>query len=85
VSALSNYVENAIAGTRWELVAVEARGGNTYKIIVKGEPPLPDMAAAYERMATDGLDVSKIEIELVPTYTFDVTDATAPSSLPAAP
>jgi hypothetical protein len=43
------------------------------------------MAAAYERMAADGLDISKIEIELVPTYTFDVTDATAPSPLPAAP
>lgn len=68
---ITAYVEDITAGTRWTIVSITPREDDRLHVIVKGEPPLPDMAAVYADMAAAGLDVDKISIELIPSYTFD--------------
>ncbi|WP_062302591.1 TIGR00341 family protein [Demequina subtropica] len=77
---VTNFVNEATEGTRWDLVSITPREGGKVHVIVKGEPPLPDMAKVYDAMEEDGLDISLIEIELVPTYTFDADHLEAPTS-----
>ncbi|WP_062463636.1 TIGR00341 family protein [Demequina soli] len=75
---ITTFVNDATAGTRWDLVSITQREGGRIHVIVKGEPPLPDMGRVYARMKDAGLDTSLIDIELVPTYTFDATHTAAP-------
>ncbi|WP_062528768.1 TIGR00341 family protein [Demequina rhizosphaerae] len=68
---VTSFVDEATQGTRWDLVSVKPREAGRIHVIVKGQPPLPDMEKVYQAMEDDGLDTTLIEIELVPTYTFD--------------
>ncbi|WP_062386406.1 TIGR00341 family protein [Demequina iriomotensis] len=77
---VTTFVDEATEGTRWDLVSITPREGGRIHVIVKGEPPLPDMGQVYDAMAADGLDTSLIEVELVPTYTFDAEHLDAPTS-----
>lgn len=65
------YVEQAAADSKWTIVSVTARENNMVHVLVKGTPPLPDVAAVYEDMAAAGLDVDSVILEFVPSYTFD--------------
>lgn len=77
---ITDYVESATEGTRWTIVSITAREEDRIHVIVKGEPPLPDMESVYADMAASGLDVDKISIELIPSYTFDSEHLEAPAS-----
>jgi len=78
IGAIQNYVENLTEGTRWTLVSVTAQENDTFHVIVKGEPPLPDVGEVYRQMADAGLDTAKITVEFQPAYTFDSAHTAAP-------
>ena len=59
-------VRKITADTRRSIVSITPREENTIHVIVKGEPPLPDMERVYAEMAGAGLDVDKITVELIP-------------------
>ncbi len=79
---VSSFVEDITAGTRWSIVSIEPREADRIHVVVKGEPPLPDVPAVYALMADAGLDTNLISIEFVPTYSFDSENLTgfAPDS-----
>jgi uncharacterized hydrophobic protein (TIGR00271 family) len=79
---IRTYVEQVTEGTGWELVSISQRENGKYVVLVKGQPPLPDMATVYDNMDKAGLDTSKIEVQLVPTYTFDSDHTAAPPVSP---
>ncbi|MDN4482570.1 TIGR00341 family protein [Demequina lignilytica] len=78
---ITSYVENVTAGTRWTIVSITPREEDRLHVIVKGEPPLPDMAAVYADMEANGLDIDKISIELIPSYTYDSEHLEAPETV----
>jgi len=78
VGRVTSYVEEVTAGTGWSLVSITQREGDSFHVIVKGEPPLPDVGRVYERIRAAGLDPDKITIEFVPTYSFDADHTATP-------
>jgi uncharacterized hydrophobic protein (TIGR00271 family) len=72
ISAVTEYVEQITAETRWTIVSITPREAGQIHVIVKGTPPLPDMAAAYADMEAFGIDPDNVIVEFVPSYTFDV-------------
>ncbi len=79
VGRITSYVNEATDGTRWTLVSITAQESGKFHVIVKGEPPLPDVGSVYDNIRAAGLDADKISIEFVPTYTFDSEHTVAPS------
>lgn len=71
IARITTFVEEATEGTRWSIVSVSPREEDRIEVIVKGEPPLPDVAAVYDAMAESGLDTSLIDLEFIPAYSFD--------------
>ncbi|MDN4479132.1 TIGR00341 family protein [Demequina sp. SYSU T00039] len=81
IGRITTYIEDITEGTRWEIVSVALRENDRLHVIVKGQPPLPDMAPVYADMEANGLDTSLITIELVPTYTYDADHLEAPETV----
>ncbi|WP_296666905.1 TIGR00341 family protein [Demequina sp.] len=71
IAQITDYVEQVTEGTRWSIVSITPRERNQIHVIVKGEPPLPDIPRVYEAMAAAGLDTDLISVEFVPSYSFD--------------
>ncbi len=71
IGVVKNYVEQVTEGTRWSIVSIQAREGNKIHVIVKGEPPLPDIPTVYARMRDAGIDADNVIVEFIPSYTFD--------------
>lgn len=78
LARIQDSIEQLTDGTKWTLVSVTAQENDTVHVAVKGEPPLPDIADVYRRLADAGLDPAKITVEFLPSYTFDSTHTTAP-------
>jgi uncharacterized hydrophobic protein (TIGR00271 family) len=81
VGRITAYVDEVTAGTGWSLVSITQGESDTFHVIVKGEPPLPDVGRVYERIRAAGLDPDKISIEFVPTYSFDSTHTAMPDAV----
>jgi hypothetical protein len=81
VGRITAYVDEVTAGTGWSLVSITQGESDTFHVIVKGEPPLPDVGQVYERIRSAGLDPDKISIEFVPTYSFDSTHTAMPDAV----
>ncbi|WP_430868592.1 TIGR00341 family protein [Demequina aurantiaca] len=73
VTKVEDFVADATAGTKWSIVSVTQLQDRKIHVIVKGEPPLPDVENVYAQMRADGLDVDDITIEFIPSYSFDST------------
>ncbi|SEJ22128.1 TIGR00341 family protein [Demequina mangrovi] len=79
MAQVTSFVQDATEGSRWEIVSIDPRESSRILVIVKGEPPLPDVAAVYQAMEDDGLDVSLIDLEFIPAYGFDSEHLEAPT------
>lgn len=77
IGTVQQYVEDLTAGTRWSIVSVTTLDSNRIHVIVKGEPPLPDVAAVYTQMQKAGLATEDITLEFIPSYTFDQDGSTS--------
>lgn len=77
VAKVQTYVEQLTAGTKWAVVSVVQLDGNNIHVTVKGEPPLPDVQAVYEKMKEAGLNVDDITVEFDPAYSFDSNGPTS--------
>jgi uncharacterized hydrophobic protein (TIGR00271 family) len=77
IATVQQYVEDLTANTRWSIVSVTALDSNRIHVIVKGEPPLPDVAEVYAQMREAGLATDDITVEFIPSYTFDQDGSTA--------
>ncbi|WP_062212856.1 TIGR00341 family protein [Demequina oxidasica] len=71
VSKVQEYVEQVTDGTKWTIVSVTPLEGQRIHVIVKGEPPLPDVEQVYAKMRESGLNVDDITLEFIPSYSFD--------------
>jgi uncharacterized hydrophobic protein (TIGR00271 family) len=80
IGKITSYVESVTDGTRWELVSVEQQEGGTFHVIVKGEPPVPDVGPLYDDVRAAGLDPDSITLEFVPTFSFDSSHTAAPTT-----
>ena len=69
---IQDYVEQATAGSPWSIVSITPRENDLIHVIVKGTPPLPDIDEVYANMERAGIDASKVIVEFIPSYTFDV-------------
>ncbi|WP_082092268.1 TIGR00341 family protein [Demequina pelophila] len=78
IGRITSYIEDITEGTRWEMVSITLRESDRLHVLVKGRPPLPDMAALYADMEANGLDTSLITVELVPVYAFDADHLEVP-------
>ncbi|MGC4175209.1 TIGR00341 family protein [Demequina sp.] len=78
---ITTYVEEATAGTAWDLVSISQQENDTFHVIVKGEPPIPDIGVVYDRLSESGLDPSKVTVEFVPAYSFDSTHTAVPDAV----
>ncbi|MDN4474848.1 TIGR00341 family protein [Demequina sp. SYSU T00192] len=80
MARVTAFVEEATEGTRWSIVSIDPREASRILVIVKGAPPLPDVAAVYDAMAGEGLDVSLIDLEFIPAYDFDSEHLESPET-----
>lgn len=78
IAQVTNFVDEAAEGTRWSIVSIDEREANRILVIVKGQPPLPDVAAVYDAMEADGLEIGLIDLEFIPAYDFDAENTDAP-------
>jgi len=78
IAQVTNFVDEAAEGTRWSIVSIDEREANRILVIVKGQPPLPDVAAVYDAMEADGLEIGLIDLEFIPAYDFDAENTAAP-------
>ena len=72
MATITDDVEQVTAVTRWSIISITPREQGAIHVLLNGTPPLPDMAAAYERMEEAGIDADTVIVEFVPSYTFDV-------------
>ncbi|WP_062523054.1 TIGR00341 family protein [Demequina silvatica] len=80
MARVTAFVEQVTEDSRWQIVTIEPREANRILVQVKGEPPIPDVAAVFDAMEADGLDTSLIDLEFIPAYTFDADHLEAPAS-----
>jgi len=78
VSRITTYVEQATEGTPWTIVSITQKADNSFHVIVKGEPPIPDVGAVYDNLKAAGYDPDKVSIEFVPSYSFDAEHTAVP-------
>ena len=78
LAKIQDYVDQVTEGTKWSLVSITPQENDTFHVIVKGEPPLPDVGKIYDRLRAAGLNPDKVSVEFVPTYSFDAEHTTAP-------
>lgn len=71
IGQIRTYVEDTAADSKWTIMSVTPRENGMIHVLVKGTPPLPDVAQVYADMEEAGLDADSVILEFVPSYTFD--------------
>jgi uncharacterized hydrophobic protein (TIGR00271 family) len=71
-SSIRSAAQSWAKSKGWELVSVTAANG-TYLVRVTGAPPVPTTDTLEARLQSAGVDPSGIEVDLVPSYTVDLT------------
>ena len=71
-SSIRSVAQSWAQTTGWSLVSVAAANG-TYLVRVTGAPPVPATDTLEARLKKAGVDPSGIQVDLVPSYTVDLS------------
>jgi uncharacterized hydrophobic protein (TIGR00271 family) len=82
MGAVRDYVEQVTDGTQWSIVSITGRERGQIHVIVKGEPPLPDIPTVFANMEAAGIDTTDLSVEFIPSYTFDENNLEGRGALP---